>query len=128
MHSRFRGGLLRLVVTAFLVGVATSGCYSWHARSWDQQRRIARGQTLRLTLADDSRVTLADARAAGDSVVGIAAGARRAVGVGDIRDIDARQMDAAKIGFLAAGFATADVALIGVLSAQTCGAGGGASC
>jgi hypothetical protein len=129
--KRLQGKGLHRAVSIVLMS-QLAACYSWRARSVDQQRRMSSSQTLRLALSGGEEILVEDAIVVGDSVVGVSREEKRrdrlAVPLSQVRDIHMRQFDATETGFLIAGIGIPIIAVIGLTTANTCGAGGTVSC
>ncbi len=105
---------LRLVVLPLMLGAFLTGCYKWE--SYGTVMPTQGADEIRVTRLDNSRVTLRDARIEGDSIVGKRRMSRSgyeevdfsrfAIGLDDVREVEARKLDTGNtIGLILMGLA-----------------------
>ncbi len=101
MRTYRRSSFHRLIVLPLTLVALLSGCYKWHDYGTVMPDQGV--HRMRVTLLDNSRVTLRDARIEGDSIVGKRRTSRSgyeevdfnrfAIGLDDVRRVEVSELD-----------------------------------
>lgn len=103
-------------LVAFLVLSGSGGCTAWRANPADPSALSASDlpRHLRLTLRDGNRITIENASAQGDSIVGVSSRAQGstyiAVAIEDVRRVETRERSRGRTAALVAGVVAGGIA------------------